>query len=350
MPRSGTLTSAERDSIRIDDFIFHIILKSEQKPITLSSVELEADQRKFFCDRIAEASEGTQYKFLDKGRGTAARCKVIFDDPAANFVKESAEIATDFRDFHSGNVSNGAFIVARFHIQTTGQLVPLIALIKLDHKKVIQYEVEIKDGKNVATMKEILNSFIESKAAVQKSATVDVGNYFTWDVLAQERGSGTEIADYFRNFLSVIEVENPTFWTEKAVATVAEWASSVPDLPEHKRNYRARAAQYMETHNEFDTDDFLKMVVMDGDRARKDRHMQELKAQLTASGVAGQKFPPAPSVVKKYKSSKVVTAEGVSIQWSGTDKAANVHIHDPDANGIITIEIKTQQLDDKSQT
>lgn len=349
MPRTGTLNQAEKQSIVIDNFIFHVIIKGEAAPTYLSDVELEPGQRKFFCDRIADAAEGTQYKFKDKAKDTAANCCQILDDPTKNFLASSRDIADSFLKLHIGNVNNGAFIVAKFHIQTAGNNVPLVALIKVDHKKVIQYDVKSVDGKNVAKMKEILNSFIESKSAVQKCAIVEPGDYFSWDVLAKDRSSTIGVTDYFKSFLSVVELENPTYWTEKAVSAVNQWAKGTADLPEHARNYRARAAQYMETHNAFDTDSFLDMVVMDDDQDRKEKLSQSLKAELVNVGVDGQRFAPAPSVVKKYSRSTVYTAEGVTIQWVGTDKTANLSIGEPDQNGIITIEIKTQQVIDKSK-
>jgi len=132
--------------------------------------------------------------------GTALQCKRIVDDPDNNFLPESINLATDFQEEHKGNVTDRAFIVAHFTIEVHGNTIPMIAMIamiKIDHSRVLEYKIQQEAGGSVAKISEILNSFVKSKTAVQKCAIVDVGDTFDWDVLAFEKKKPLELLNTF---------------------------------------------------------------------------------------------------------------------------------------------------------
>lgn len=52
MPRESVLTATERNQIRIEKLIFHIILNDELQPRYLNEVAMTAEQRNFFRDRL----------------------------------------------------------------------------------------------------------------------------------------------------------------------------------------------------------------------------------------------------------------------------------------------------------
>lgn len=344
MPKESSLSNKIKESVVIEKFIFHVVIKGEDEPRTMTRVDLEPNQREFFCQRIADSAEGTQFKFREKEMGTALRCKRIIENPDECFLAESISLATDFQEEHKGNVTDGAFIVAFFTIEVAEQRVPMVAMIKMDHSRVLEYKIKQEAGGSVAKISEILNSFVESKTAVQKCAIVDVGDTFDWDVLAFEKRKKVGIADYFRVFLKVIEADNASNLTRKAVSSTFTWArTNRQDLAELPRYYKDRAIAYLEMHDHFDTENFIDAVVKDDDEERKGRLMESLHEELSVTGVAGQRFPPKPaSILDADKRNKIVTDKNVQVIWSGDEEAAGIKISDPDDNGMIDIHIRTK--------
>jgi len=346
MPKESSLSDKVKDSVVIEKFIFHVVIKGEDEPRTMTRVDLEPDQKDFFCQRIADSSEGTQFKFREKDIGTALRCQRIIENPEEHFLSESISLATDFQEEHKGNVTDGAFIVAYFTIEVEEERVPMVAMIKMDHSRVLEYKIKQEAGGSVAKMNEILNSFVESKAAVQKCAIVDVGETFDWDVLAFEKRKKVGIADYFKVFLKVIEADNASNLTRKAVSSTFTWARThQQELPESElpRHYKDRAIAYLEMNDHFDTDSFINTVVKDDDEERKARLMESLREELSVTGVAGQRFSPKPaSIPDADKRNKIVTDKNVQVIWSGDEESAGIRISEPDENGMIDIHIRAK--------
>lgn len=231
MPKESSLKQAEKDSLSIEQFIFHILITKEETPKTLSKVILTPEHRQFFCERIAESAEGTQFIFTDIKAATPERCNRMInksdevefnekpeigieDKNNERFIEESIGLAQDFLNHHKNNMSNGALIVALVNIASDGKQVPLISLIKMDNTEVLQYVIEENEdtGRSEAMFKKILNTFVENKDAVQKIALIDMGEHFKWDVLAQERNK-QKLSLYFRDFLSITERETDSYWT-----------------------------------------------------------------------------------------------------------------------------------------
>ena len=260
------------------------------------------------------------------------------------FVPESKELAFDFFDQHKGNVSDGAFVIAVFSIQIENERIQMVAMLKIDNQRVLQYSVRSENGEKVADISEILNSFVESKAALQKCAVVDVSDSFDWEVLAHERRKTSGIADYFRLFLNITELETASNLTRMAIGTVGRWSQLLAsELPESGRAYRTRAINYMDSADSFDTDTFVDLVVKDEDPERKASLVSSLREQLVERGVAGQQFAPHPnSIDDRDRRNKIKTEEGVSIVWQGSPDAVGLSLPAPDAAGVSVITLRTQ--------
>ena len=111
MPRESVLTAAERNQIRIEKLIFHIILKDEMQPRYLNEVTITDEQRSFFRDRLEDAASGRQFLFLDDS-ATKMKSEELVDCDDARFVQLSKELAADFRSHHGASTNNGVFIVS----------------------------------------------------------------------------------------------------------------------------------------------------------------------------------------------------------------------------------------------
>ncbi|MDJ0807524.1 MAG: nucleoid-associated protein [Gammaproteobacteria bacterium] len=294
MPKESVLTPAEKDSIQIRYFIFHILIAGNDNPTTLHEVELTDEQRNFFCERLAQAAEGTQFVFSDRNASTPQRCERILQNPAESFSHESIGLAQDFLNHHRKNMSDGVFVVALVDVQRGGEEIPLISLIKIDHTKVLEYQTEETEAGLVAKLQEVINTFVEDKKALQKVALIDCGNHYGWDVLAKERYTAETIREYFRKFLSVVEREDASHWTRQAVRAVTAWAfQNEGELSEDASAYKHRAITYMNTHAAFETKGFVDMVLNEADPERRELFEVSLNDALAQKGVLGKNFLPS---------------------------------------------------------
>lgn len=352
MPNDSAITLADRANFQIERFIFHIIIEDDELPTFLESVEITPSQIEFFKERFVEASEGTQYVFAEREHSNFYNncCELVAND-GQNFLRLSKTLTQDFKTHHIGTVNDGVFVVA---IVNTGDENKLVFLIKMDHSKVLRYILQNTPEGRRATMEEVFNSIVEDKKAMQKVAIVDLGERYSWDVLAKDRNKTTGIADFFLNFMNVIERETSSQLTIRAVASARQWAVAAkeqfPELPEASV-IKHRAIQYMDTHTIYDNDSFMDMVLVNQDENRdQDRELEKRNSFnnfLIEKGVAGQSFEPKPnSISRKEKENIRRTREGVEIKWEGEPSANGINIEEPglNTNQLYNINIKTSRL------
>ena len=330
---SSVLNQAQKDSLEIVNFIFHIIdpdAASNDKVIELDEVTLQAKQKRFFLDRLKEIAEGSQYEFHKDTIDLKNKCLSMIQTPT-DFVKLSRQLTHDFSGRHKGSMSAGIFVVCQVkYLFAKSNWQELIFLVKMDKQQSFSYSYEEKGGKKIAKITENPNALNESKSAVQKSALVDVSDNFKWDVLAFDKsGKASSLTDYFQAFLGVIERDTPSNLTRRANAAVRTWADKLDaaDLPpeENPNTYKSRAVNYLTDHDAFDTDEFINAVVRDSNTERKKRLSKSLRSVLDEVGVSGQTFEPSPGSLKpKEKSVSYKTKEGVIITFEGDEEAAGI--------------------------
>lgn len=110
MARESVLTTAEKDAIKIEKLIFHIILKDQIAPIFLDKVIITESQQKFFKARLSDAAQGRQHVFVADSLLRPKAIEILSADDD-NFVRLSKEIAHQFKLAHTNNTSDGVFIV-----------------------------------------------------------------------------------------------------------------------------------------------------------------------------------------------------------------------------------------------
>jgi len=344
MPTESSLTRDEKASLAIQRFIFHIIVKGQDEPQYLDEVRLDTNERGFFRDRIVDATEGTQFVFVPDSDGTSpivAHLARQIVEEGADFVELSKAIAREFLRWHKGNTSDGVFLISIVSVMRNGAVCQLLSLVKVDHTRVLQFETE----GTTAFLKELANTFVEDKAAIQKMALVDPSQTYAWDVLGSERGTAEDMAEYFKKFLGVAPRENERVLTKRAVSTVRVWFRTLPqaEIPEGENvtSYKGRAVSYMETHDRFDTDAFVDTVVLDAvDPERKAAMVSSLRERLAQAGIAGQSFTPVPDALRIVKRSKAKTSRNVRIMWEGDPSDRGITIPTvPDAQGRYCIEV-----------
>lgn len=353
-PLDGVLNQAQRESLEIVDFIFHIIVPDadeEEEVVFLDEVQLEAKQKAFFLDRLREIAEGTQYVFKQDAVNLKEKCEQLTGEPG-RFIELSRQVTADFAGRHQGRMSAGVFIVSVVkYLHSAHNWQQLVFLVKMDKQPTFTYSYEERDGRRVAVVAEVPNSLNENKNAVQKSALIDASGQFAWDVLAFDRVKKPGLSDYYRGFLGVTERHQESVLTRAAHAGVRKWAKKVPleKLPpgEDLNTFLGRSLNYLNDHDTFDTDDYLNAVVRDENADRKAELIQSLRDTLAEAGVAGQQFRPQPGSLRDSERKQVYkTLEGVTISFEGTQEAVGMKIEQL-GTGRARITIETNRLDPK---
>lgn len=354
VPLDGVLSQAQRESLEIVSFIFHIIdsdSEGDEDVVFLDEVQLQAAQKKFFLDRLRDIAEGTQYVFKQDAVHLKEKCQQLLDAPD-RFIEFSRQITTDFSGRHQGQMSAGVFIVSTVkYLAAAHDWRQLVFLVKMDKQPSFTYSYEEKDGRRVAVINEVQNSLNENKNAIQKSALIDVSDQFAWDALAFDRVKKPGLSDYFRAFLGVTERQQDAVLTRAAHNQVRKWAKKLTaeQLPpgEDMNTFAGRSLNYLNDHDTFDTDDYLNAVVRDEDADRKAVLMGSLREALAETGVAGQQFRPQPGSLRTRERKQVYqTLEGVTISFEGSAEAVGMAI-EPLGNGRARVTIETNRLDAK---
>ena len=347
-PIEGVLNQAQRESLEIAEFIFHII-QPDEDVIFMDEVSLQAKQKSFFLDRLRDIAEGTQFIFKTDSVHLKEKCEQLVDQPN-RFVELSRQITNDFAERHKGQMSAGVFVVAIVkYLAAPNDWKKLVFLVKMDKGSSFTYSYKQHEGKCIATVEEIENSLNENKSAIQKSALIDVSDRFAWNVLAFDRTKRPNLSDYFRGFLGVTERQQDSVLTRSAHGTVRKWARKLPSdlLPpgEDPNTFAGRSLNYLRDHDTFDTEAYLDAVVRDADESRKSQLTQLLREELAEAGVAGQQFRPQPESLRKAEKTQTYkTAEGVTITYVGDNQTAGITVQDI-GKGRKLITIETNRLD-----
>jgi len=341
MAKESVLSLADKEAIKIEKLIFHVILTDTANPIFLEELEITDEQQKFFRDRLADASQGRQYIFTEDNPPIKILAKQIIDASDEDFLKISKDIASRFKSTHTQNMNNGVFIISIASIRTR----KLLFLIKLDHKKV--YEYKLKGNK--ALLEEVKNTFSEDKTAIQKVALIDINPKVLWDVLVFDRSQTTGITKFFGNFLSVIPRETETDLTKKAQSLARRWATENKDKDiEEPSVYKNRARNYLLSTDSFDSENYIEAVIQDTDEEKQNQLRNSFREFLAEGGLYGQSFPPRKDVLTKKEARNIrQTAEGVKIEWEGTLEENNISIsNERNKRGLYEIRIETFDIKD----
>ena len=368
MTVNATLTEAVRESIQIDRFIYHIIRKDAEEPDYTDAVRLNPEQKTFFETRIQAACDGTQFVFSTPENNTCkADCEQILNDIDDSLKALSKRLTLRFFDAHNKSMSDGVFIVAVISALISGERRSLLSFLKVDFSTVYQQRVNVVEGENVVSLERVIDSLADSTKSLQKWAIVDPSDLFAWDVLASQRGTtatkkDTEVAisKYFRSFLQVHVRENASTLTRSSISETGKWARALTDLPKDmiRSDFRARAVNYFENNENFDTDNFIDQVlgtyVKEGmseedcevRRALRESHRRAFRVSLAEAGIAGQVFESKPSSIPKAnKTTTLKTRTGLKVVFQGKRDQHNIEISEEGNEKIITI--RTSHFDEE---
>lgn len=196
----NSIKQAERETIQIHRLIFHILIQGEDAPRFLEEATLSDSVKDFFRQRVQDACEGTQFMFVDEEDGqpklVERTVQRMLADEDNYFEIGSKILATAFLQKHNKSTSDGLFLITNLSLVRNGSTTNLIALMKFDHSRVLQFYTQ----GTTAVLKEIQNTFVEDKNAMQKTAVIDVGNVYGWDVTAKKDGHVKGLLIIFESF------------------------------------------------------------------------------------------------------------------------------------------------------
>lgn len=341
MAKESVLSMAEKDAIRIEKLIFHIIITDAVAPTFLDEIEITDEQKKFFKERLADAAQGRQYVFTTNSPKMQQLSKEIIAADNKRFVEISKEITESFQQTHRGNTNNGVFIVSVASINKR----KLLFLVKIDHKKV--YEYKLKGTK--ALLEEVKNTFIEDKTAIQKVALIDTNNKVSWDALVYDRSKPSGITEYFAKFLSVLPRETESDLTKKFQSAARTWASnnkSIIDPYQEPAIYKNRARDYLMNTDNVDSERYIDAVIVDDNEGRRNVLKESFRLYLTENGLYGQQFSPNKNAITPKERKNIrQTAEGVRVEWMGNPQDNNITISNtPNQNGDYSILITSSDI------
>lgn len=366
VPIHATLNDAVKDTVQIENFIYHIIKKDAEEPDYNDAVQLNDEQKRFFESRIRIACAGTQFCFVSENNNSCqSDCNQIIADVDANLAAVSGDLAARFLGAHNRSMSEGVFIVTVFSVLINNERQKLIAFLKVDYSTVYQQNrQEVSQGHHVVTLTRVMESLSDSPQSLQKWAVIDPTDLFAWDVLASQRKTGAAEKDtneaisvYFRNFLQVAVMQTASVLTKSSVSSVRQWAQSLDDLPQDmsRSDFRARAIHYFENNENFDTEGFVNQVIgsytsddlteeeNQSRLALREHHIARLTDALAADGIAGQTFACKPSSIpNRVRTTKLTTTSGLTLTYQGTQEENNITVDYEGQEQVITI--RTTQL------
>jgi hypothetical protein len=344
-------SSSDLTNLQIEQFVFHIIIKDKDIPRYLDNVQLTQTQLEFFKEQFCLAAKiSHEYEFIDRETSsTYQMINELVNSPIEKFIPISKKLTGSFHSQHRGNVNDGIFIIALVRLPETGRL---LFLIKMDHEKVLDFELrDIDHNVTTAILRKVINPIVQSKEAIQKVAIIDVSERYPWDILANDRATGSrpEVSNYFASFLQMKPMETEEKLMNKTVDAAREWARiNKAELQQLPGKIKEKAVTFMEHRPVFEAESFAEEILAEEPDERQERLKVSLVNFLDQEGIANRSFSPNYDGLYN-KPSKLITGEDVELRWKGSMENNFIEIKKPEetGDGLFHILIKTQKVDFK---
>lgn len=330
----GFLTDAERQSLRIEAMILHVVGEEEFTPEPAREV---GEHAPFFVRRILDIDVAAVYEFKQVAHVRDGLERIARDEVA--FEHGAQELSREFSRLHGTTARDGAFFILALGVDAPQTR--LYALIKYDYSEAI----EQTDG--AGRLRRIVHAFIADKKAIQKSALIRVVNGCAEAaVAARDRAkSAPEIADYFATFLDVERNRSDEDLNRAAVEvlrrTIQESKELLADndVARALRHARGVLRDRQEICDEAIVDAVLAAAGNPEDEATRDTLTRRTMQKLRAHKLAGLVFRPDRQVLRKPSMHRLRTTEGVVLMYPDDANAVTVRrARNPDGQGeVITI-------------
>lgn len=332
------LSEAERDELRIERMVFHVVGPELDAPVLLAEFDppIFTD---FFVKRIKSALGGNAYRFRDDSP-TMTQLRSVAAD-TSRFLSVSEELARSFQDKHRTTTSDGVFFL---FLLGTADGKQLFALVKYDNDQVLKYDIADRDGQREAILEEFRQTFSTKRESLQKIALVRLGDE-DGVLMVRDRSRPDAISEYFEKFLRVKRESTPADSTRRVQQMYKDvFLAHKPDLdPEivkegaRRINDRLRNAQEFgpETHGQLF--DAIFGVLPEDSPVRK-----TYARRLASLKLDEETFAIAPDAIPRSRRRRMETAEGFQILYD--DEVKNLIHKEPLEAGGFEIRIKTREV------
>ena len=209
------LTEAERDALRIDRMVFHVVGPDLEDPVLLAEFTPPIFTE-FFIKRIKTALGGNAYRFRPDSPVMAQLRSIAADAKA--FLTVSEQLAHAFQHEHRRTTSAGVFFL---FLLSTEEGKQLFALVKYDNDQVLKYDISDKDGQRKAILEEFTHAFSTKRESLQKIALVRFGKE-DGVLMVRDRSRPDGISEYFEKFLHVRRDATPSESTRRTEKMLKE--------------------------------------------------------------------------------------------------------------------------------
>lgn len=306
------LTDAEALSLRLARMSLHIVSDDEFKP----EPELTVEHDDFLLDRIRDIASASVYRFSDISttRNTIESIAVRQID----FESGAQSLAREFCRFHRGSTRDGAFFV--FELAVDNENIRLYALMKYDYSQAL----ELIEREGPATLRRIVQAFVNDKSAIQKSALIRVVDGVADSSVSTRDRMGRptpQLTDYFINYLQVVRDRTDgelTLAVKEVIRTaLQDHRDFLP--PGGMAPAVSRALEILRS-TEIITEDVVNHAVWMGagqpeDDKVRDSLKKSVNRHVKLKRLTGITFPPDGSQLGRPVTRLVKTIEGVTIQY-----------------------------------
>lgn len=211
----------------IERIIFHIIGPDLSAPKILTEVEDPSAHSDFFIARLIETSKGTGYSF-NLASGVKLQIQQAIENVHA-FVDCSQILAERFQTLYESDKRLIPGVLMLLQIKSAEER--YAAIIKYDDIKVISYKTfQTEDGKTKPILDLILNTFVQDKKALQKSALIKINGDYGNLICIDRSGKNGDITDKFKAFLDVSRKFSHEVLTDRLLAALIATAQSNKDI------------------------------------------------------------------------------------------------------------------------
>ncbi|PXX76577.1 hypothetical protein SAMN05660489_00173 [Pseudomonas sp. LAMO17WK12:I10] len=211
----------------VERIIFHIVGPKLKAPLILTEVEDPSTHSDFFIDRLIETTKGTAYTF-NVASGVKQQISLATTSEHA-FVDCSEILAQRFQELYENDKRLIPGVLMLLKIKSENNT--YAAIIKYDDIKVISYKTQAThDGKIKPILDLILNTFVQDKKALQKSALINVQNDAGQLICIDRSGKNGDITDMFKKYLDSSRKFTHETLTDRLLNALIETATSNKEI------------------------------------------------------------------------------------------------------------------------
>ncbi|CAB4325007.1 nucleoid-associated protein [Brucella sp. 191011898] len=343
----GFLSEQEAASLRLARMSLHIVGdESEFEP----QPELAVDHDDFLLTVIREIAVDSVYQFEEVS--TTRNTIESIASRTVDFQVGAQELARDFCRLHKAQAKDGAFFV--FELGVDDENIKIYALVKYDYAQAL--ELVHKEG--ATGLRKIVEAFIGSKNAIQKSAIVRIRDGKAESAISTRDRMGRPapiVTDFFRKYLQVKRERDDDELTGDVKDVVK---TALHDNREFlpKTHFAACVSQanaVLRNAPEINESVIQQAVWVGAGQPEAEeiveRFTKSVERLIRRKKLEGISFAPSRSVLPRSVKRTITTTEGVKIEYNTALEGQTVVIEDMGA-GSTRFVITTQGYTDDVNT